>query len=249
MTSIWQGSTPVPAGYMGAASANALVFVDADGIQRADPAKVGYNESTKVLTFGDAGGRFQADFSDALFANRMLFQSDVPDGVSYLGVLPNGTGGTAGYTAFSGTDPDNATVLRMQVTVSGAQLQSGKTGTGTWGPLVIQSPASLGGLGEIARFGEGNTLDCQFGGVNKGFKVIGATNYTRWVEVSGSNGGSPMIKSSAGSLDIGSPVLFTSQNVGTAVGAAGGASALPATPLGYLSTFINGTACRIPYYN
>lgn len=36
---------------------------------------------------------------------------------------------------------------------------------------------------------------------------------------------------------------------GTTVGAAGGASALPATPLGYWSTNMNGTAVKIPYYN
>jgi hypothetical protein len=34
----------------------------------------------------------------------------------------------------------------------------------------------------------------------------------------------------------------------TTVGAAGGASALPATPLGYLSVSIAGTAAKIPYY-
>ncbi len=35
----------------------------------------------------------------------------------------------------------------------------------------------------------------------------------------------------------------------TTVGAAGGASALPATPLGYITANVNGTACKIPYYN
>jgi len=35
----------------------------------------------------------------------------------------------------------------------------------------------------------------------------------------------------------------------TSVGAAGGASALPATPAGYMMTTLNGTAYRFPYYN
>lgn len=60
--------------------------------------------------------------------------------------------------------------------------------------------------------------------------------------------GNPKITASAGSIDIGSSVVLTSQTVGSTVGAAGGASALPATPLGYLTTSINGTACKIPYY-
>jgi hypothetical protein len=43
---------------------------------------------------------------------------------------------------------------------------------------------------------------------------------------------------------------FTGQTVGTTVGAAGGASALPATPLGYLSISLNGLGTvKIPYYN
>lgn len=46
----------------------------------------------------------------------------------------------------------------------------------------------------------------------------------------------------------GAPVL-SGQTVGTTVGAAGGADALPATPLGYLEISINGTAVKIPYYS
>ena len=35
----------------------------------------------------------------------------------------------------------------------------------------------------------------------------------------------------------------------TTIGAAGGAAALPATPLGYLTANVNGTAAKIPYYS
>ena len=44
--------------------------------------------------------------------------------------------------------------------------------------------------------------------------------------------------------------LFTTggKNSST-VGAAGGASALPATPLGYIKVLIDGTTCKIPYFN
>lgn len=38
-------------------------------------------------------------------------------------------------------------------------------------------------------------------------------------------------------------------STGTTIGAAGGASVLPATPLGYLNVTINGTSVKIPYYN
>lgn len=72
---------------------------------------------------------------------------------------------------------------------------------------------------------------------------------TNTINMTGSNGGNPTISVSGGSLNVGSTVVFTNQTVGTAVGAAGGATALPATPLGYFTTSINGTACKIPYYN
>jgi hypothetical protein len=58
----------------------------------------------------------------------------------------------------------------------------------------------------------------------------------------------PKISASGGALEIASAVEFSGQTTGTTVGVAGGASALPATPLGYLTTKINGTAVRIPYY-
>lgn len=75
------------------------------------------------------------------------------------------------------------------------------------------------------------------------------TNSARYVTIIGSASGSPTISASAGGLDVASGVIFTNQTVASTVGAAGGASALPATPLGYWTTSINGTACKIPYYN
>lgn len=43
-------------------------------------------------------------------------------------------------------------------------------------------------------------------------------------------------------------VRFNTTTAAT-IGAAGGAAALPATPLGYITTNVNGTAVKIPYYN
>lgn len=45
-------------------------------------------------------------------------------------------------------------------------------------------------------------------------------------------------------------IRYATANVQTTVGAAGGASALPATPLGYLRAFLeSGTEVAVPYYN
>ena len=50
-------------------------------------------------------------------------------------------------------------------------------------------------------------------------------------------------------LQIEGDISVNSATTATTVGAAGGASALPATPLGYLVFSINGFARKIPYYN
>jgi hypothetical protein len=47
----------------------------------------------------------------------------------------------------------------------------------------------------------------------------------------------------------GPAVEWLTGEFGTSVGAAGGASALPATPTGYLSILVNGAVKKIPYYN
>jgi hypothetical protein len=79
-------------------------------------------------------------------------------------------------------------------------------------------------------------------------RITGTASADRYITLTGANAANPKISTSAGSLDIGAAVVFTGQTVGTTVGAAGGASALPATPLGYITTSINGTACKVPYY-
>jgi hypothetical protein len=57
----------------------------------------------------------------------------------------------------------------------------------------------------------------------------------------------PLTLDSGASATTGSN-LQLGNGTGTAVGTAGGASALPATPLGYLTAFIGSTEIRIPYY-
>lgn len=49
-------------------------------------------------------------------------------------------------------------------------------------------------------------------------------------------------------LSLSATTFSLTTTTATTVGAAGGASALPATPVGYLSVTVNGTARKIPYY-
>ena len=79
-------------------------------------------------------------------------------------------------------------------------------------------------------------------------RILNVVGATKRLGLYGGAAGNAGVNVSSGSLELGSPVVLVSQTVDTTVGAAGGASALPATPLGYLTTSINGTACKVPYY-
>lgn len=54
---------------------------------------------------------------------------------------------------------------------------------------------------------------------------------------------------SAGATSPGAGKVTLGSTTATTVGAAGGASALPATPLGYLIAFVGATQVKIPYFN
>ena len=50
-------------------------------------------------------------------------------------------------------------------------------------------------------------------------------------------------------IDSSSRLYFSSGLTQTTVGSAGGASALPATPTGYIKVNVNGTQKKVPYYD
>lgn len=64
-----------------------------------------------------------------------------------------------------------------------------------------------------------------------------STTYSGWMQLS-----TAVTSSAAGTISIGGTTAIT-------VGAAGGASALPATPLGYIIGYVGTTQVKIPYYN
>ena len=64
-----------------------------------------------------------------------------------------------------------------------------------------------------------------------------STTYSGWMQLS-----TAVTSSAAGTISIGGTTATT-------VGAAGGASALPATPLGYIIGYVGTTQVKIPYYN
>jgi hypothetical protein len=93
----------------------------------------------------------------------------------------------------------------------------------------------------------------QFGGTTASFPAL-ARSGTNLLVVDATGGSytpilasnfwatGPAVTVSAGNVSYGATTATT-------VGAAGGASLLPATPLGYIIVNVSGTAAKIPYYN
>lgn len=96
------------------------------------------------VRLGAAGARFLGDFSNATLANRVMFQTSTVNGISYVGVLPNGTAKRAELIVFSSSDPANASVAQIASDSLGGQavIQSTKTGTGTYLPMTFHTGGS-----------------------------------------------------------------------------------------------------------
>lgn len=91
------------------------------------------------LNFKGTQNRVTGDFSDATIANRTLLQSNVTNGASSVGVIPNGTG-TSSYTVtYNNSNPTDASIMSFGVTSSLAQVISGITGTGTYLPMTFST--------------------------------------------------------------------------------------------------------------
>lgn len=134
--------------------------------------------------------RFQADFSNATVSNRLALQSSVANGLTSLGVLPNGTGVNSSILAFNSSDADNAGFMGSSISTSGATFIVGKTGTGAYQPLDI----NVGGANRLSFATAGGIT------ANNGLTVSGAATYIQ--------GGSAANLSSGGFLQVGGSAAF-----------------------------------------
>jgi hypothetical protein len=129
----------------------------------------------------------------------------------------------AGLTVSSG----NLGVTTGNITASAGSISAGTT--------LSAGTTVTGGTGVIATTGDitstAGNLVATAGGVNATSGTVSAANLT-----------------STGTTTVGT-FNFSTTGTATTIGAAGGASALPATPLGYLIIKVGGTDRKIPYYN
>lgn len=116
-------------------------------------------------TGGDIGGnlnftgdarRIRFPFVGTPVGNRMLFQSSTVDAATYIGVIPNGTGRSAGITFSNSSDPDNAGYGYIHMSHTEMLISSvAALGTGGTGGLPGAVPLVLAGRGASMVIGDG----------------------------------------------------------------------------------------------
>lgn len=88
----------------------------------------GNNTFTGSMNF-TGNGRFTADFSNANLGQRFLFQTNVVNGGTVIGAIPNGTATSARFSAFAGPDPINGTSGSITATPNNAAIIAAGLGT------------------------------------------------------------------------------------------------------------------------
>jgi hypothetical protein len=105
---------------------------------------VAWSTGQWVLRAGDTmtgpltlASRLFGNFSGAL-PGRTYLQTNVPNEVTAVGALPNGTNTTALLQAFNGSDPANSANIQLRANSNNVTINSTFSGTGTLVPLSFQ---------------------------------------------------------------------------------------------------------------
>lgn len=102
--------------------------------------------SAPNLTLNTAGGRIKGDFTNATLTSRTLFQTSTATSASAVGVIPSSGGSGSRFVSYNSADPDNAHTLELVTSSILTTIISGKTGTGTYRPLLMQ----VGGANRVS---------------------------------------------------------------------------------------------------
>lgn len=187
-------------------------------------------------TGGDIGGnlnftgdarRIRFPFVGTPVGNRMLFQSSTVDAATYIGVIPNGTGRSAGITFSNSSDPDNAGYGYIHMSDAEMLITSATAlGTGGTGGLPGAVPLVLVGRGASMVIGDGSIkANCVLGyGAGAGGTVTQTTSKSTAVTLNKACGQITMHSESMGTGAVG----FTLNN--SLLGAADGVLVSPTGP-------------------
>lgn len=90
------------------------------------------------------GSRITGDFSNSTVSARTMFQSNILNGATQLGIVPNGTSTHSMLRHYSTSDANNASTFDLSVSGALGQtyMSSDKTGTGTYLPMTFWTSGS-----------------------------------------------------------------------------------------------------------
>lgn len=117
-------------------------LLDATTVQ-GDTVAAGNITMSGDFTATGTGKFFLADFSNANFANRLVFKTSTVNGNTGLSAKPDGTGTSADYTCFNGSNLGAAAFIQILAAAAEVRLTSNKTGGGTLLPMGFYMAATL----------------------------------------------------------------------------------------------------------
>ena len=166
-----------------------------------------------------------------------------------------------GFTGSTVLQSNGATALTLDASQNA--LFAGDVATANakafyWGTRSVMTSPSDGVI-RLANSAGTDFTRLQFGGTTASFPAlrrVGTALGVRLADDSGDGGftagtivASSCVNISGAAASVAAGVVSYGGTTATTVGAAGGASLLPATPLGYIIVNVGGTAAKIPYYN
>jgi hypothetical protein len=133
---------------LGIGAANTVLTSSGTAPQWSTNLNIGSLTATSInnsgnLAFTSTAQKITGDFSNATWANRVAFQTTTTNGATRLTVVPNGTGTVTALNLHANIDVANASVLNINmVDALEAQINSNKSGTGTYLPLAFYTNAT-----------------------------------------------------------------------------------------------------------
>ena len=152
------------------------------------------------MVINGTGRKLRADWSNATMANRLTFQSLT--GNTGLVLIPNSLGGSANVNVYNNTDPTNSSWGAFGINAASVNIFFGAYGTGVLGPLIFNSPASVGGINEVARMSPNGDINLCGDPSTRALQLTYLAGSSRAVTVRGSVADSPIVGTTAGTLHL-----------------------------------------------
>ncbi len=94
-------------------------------------------DTTGTYTFGGTAPRITGDMTNTTYANRLLIQNSVTNGVTSLGIIPNGTAVQSQISLESDSAATNGSYSQLVQNTNGTAIIASYRGTGTYLPILF----------------------------------------------------------------------------------------------------------------